>query len=437
MREIACLIDKGIQKTGDVLRAARVCMLVAYHMSRYIVLGDYDTRMVEAIQSLSEMNPLYVKVFQAIAGTSGILSPVVEEYLLRFSDDVPYNESDAERHFHIKEIIEYMRQQNPWLTIEELTDRPIHSGTVSLVYGGRIGEKEVVVKCVRSRIDARMRNAIEDATHVLNFLGFLPSVSRMKLDRVLAENTALLMEQTSMNHELDNLQFVREKLADRQSIVLPKPYPEYTRCDDGILVMERLRGKRIDDVKQDEKETYGLLLAEHVFDAIATNGIYHGDLHRGNILFMDDDGTKKLGLIDYGILGRLNDAEQLTLSSFYLSLGTGNYEDVVTTLLGTLANKDTLDAMDSTQRTAVTDQLIGIAEDACTGKEGFGPKHLRLINDIFAKNGLQLAPVFCRIELAMAMNASVSKSLETKTRNFMCYLQEAIRSKMDLNVYDV
>ena len=48
--------------------------------------------------------------------------------------------------------------------------------------------------------------------------------------------------------------------------------------------------------------------------------VYHADLHRGNILFIEgNDG--EAWIIDFGIMGRLSESEKLTLSSFFISLG--------------------------------------------------------------------------------------------------------------------
>ena len=173
-------------------------------------------------------------------------------------------------------------------------------------------------------------------------------------------------------------------------------------------------------------------------DSIIKDGVYHADLHRGNILFIEgNDGAKKLGLLDFGIMGRLSESEKLTLSSFFISLGMGNYDDVVSSLIATVINGDALSAMNPIERKRMVADLVTLTEDACSSRDGFTPQHMRHINDVFTEHGLKLAPVFCRIELALAMNMSVSKSLETKEKNYMSYLRDVIKEKMDLTVYNV
>lgn len=436
MREIAALIEMGIRNTCSLLRATRVGMTVLYHLTRYVLIGDYDTRMVELIHALSERGPLYVKVLQSLSGTSGFLSPTVQEFLTTFSDQVPYSEDDERYEFLCKRLA-YVSGVHPSLVVSDLTSTPIHSGTVSLVYGGRIGDTPVVIKCNRKGIRVKMLKALEEAEYVVSALELIPSIRSLRLSRILSENKQSLIEQTSMAAELKNIMELRSKMEDRDYIVTPKPYPLFTEAFDDILVMDKLTGVRVDEVPADDKEAYGVLLAQQATDAIIEDGIYHADLHRGNILFIDHEGKKKLGLLDFGIVGHLSESEKLTLTSFYISLGTGCYDDVVSSLLGTITNSDALEAMGDAQRDRIVSELVSLTEDACTSREGFTPLHMRQINQILAKNGLEIAPVFCRIEMALAMNMSVSKALETKNKNFLNYLQDVIKSKMDLSVYDV
>lgn len=436
MKELFFLAELGIRNTCSLLRATRVGMTVLYYLAKYTLFGGYDARMIELINAISRRGPIYVKVLQSLAGTSGFLSPEVQDFLTGFSDNVPYGCND-ERYNYILERVSYVSGKHPELLVSNISDMPIHSGTISLVYGARIGDTPVVIKCNRQNIRVRMVKAIEEAEFIVSALELIPSIRALSLSRVLSENRMSLLDQTSMSQELENMTEIRTKMFDRDYIVVPKPYPEFTRTFDDILVMEKLSGKSVRDVSLDEAEEYGTLLAQQCVDSITNDSVYHADLHSGNILFISDGGTKKLGLLDFGIVGRLNESERLTLSSFYISLGMGNYDDVVNSLIGTVVNANALEAMGPVERGSVVQELVTLTEDACTSKEGFTPHHMRQINGIFTRNGLQLAPVFCRIEMALAMNMAVSQALETKDRNFLNYLQTVIQSKMDLSVYDV
>ena len=206
--------------------------------------------------------------------------------------------------------------------------------------------------------------------------------------------------------------------------------------------MEKLKGFYVEDICEEDKETFGLIIARQSIETIMNNSVYHSDLHRGNIIFIkekdeNDEIVYKVGLIDFGILGRLNEAERVTLSSFYLSLGMGMYNDVVNTLIYTLSNKELLEKMDNDDRNEMIDELTKITRNACNSIQGFGANELSQINRILTTNGLTLSPIFCRIELALAMNVNVSRSVETKERSFTSYLQQIAKEKMNMDIYDV
>lgn len=436
MKEVVEVIRECINHTVCFFRAANVGFIVLYYLLKIVLIGDNDENIIKIINALSKRSPLYVKIFQSLAGSSGVLSQNVQAFIAMFSDNVPYTDDD-ERYDYLQQQLSYISKNNPELTITDLSETPIHSGTISLVYTGKIGKQPIVVKCVRDGVREKMYRAISEAHFVVSILNIIPSIKNMNLGCILRENKQLLFNQMSMKHELTNLIQIHNNFKNRDYIIIPEPYSKFTEENDDILVMTQIKGKRVDEVKDDEKEEYGVLLAKQSIDAILTDGVYHGDLHMGNILFIDDDGFKKIGMLDFGIMGHLSESEQLILSSFYLSLGMGDYEDVVSCLIGTLTNSDILKHMEKSFSNKIFHELVTLTENACTSKEGFGVQHMREINDIFAKYNLQMAPIFCRLELALAMNVCVSKALETKNKNFMGYLQDVIKSKMDITAYDV
>ncbi|WP_298442437.1 AarF/UbiB family protein, partial [Gordonia sp. (in: high G+C Gram-positive bacteria)] len=87
---------------------------------------------------------------------------------------------------------------------------------------------------------------------------------------------------------------------------VPKVYHDLTTAR--VMTMERIHAVRIDDVAavraaghDGEALCRNLLLS--LLDSAFHGGLFHGDLHAGNVL-VDDDG--KLVLLDFGIVGRFN-----------------------------------------------------------------------------------------------------------------------------------
>jgi aarF domain-containing kinase len=91
-------------------------------------------------------------------------------------------------------------------------------------------------------------------------------------------------------------------------IVIPEVDP--TRSGRRVLTMELLDGVAIDtpeavDWAGADPRPLLLQLLKGWFTTAVTDGVFHGDLHAGNLLLLRDG---RLGLIDWGILGRLDPA---------------------------------------------------------------------------------------------------------------------------------
>ena len=206
-----------------------------------------------------------------------------------------------------------------------------------------------------------------------------------------------------MKNELKNLLEMYENSKNKEYIKIPKPYEVYSETNDNILVMEKIKGCCIEEIDENDKEIYGLILARQSVETIMNNSVYHGDLHRGNILFIKEDNNYKIGLLDYGILGRLNEHEQITLSSFVSLIVM--YEDVVNTLITSLSNKKLLENMENDKRTQMIDELTKITRQACESTEGFGVNQLSKINQILIINGLTLPPILSyRVSISYECN---------------------------------
>lgn len=91
-----------------------------------------------------------------------------------------------------------------------------------------------------------------------------------------------------------------------RNIRVPQVHWEFT--SERVLTMERVHGVRIDDVKAvrakgfDGTELVKALLFS-TFEGGLRHGLFHGDLHAGNLL-VDNDGH--IVFLDFGIMGRID-----------------------------------------------------------------------------------------------------------------------------------
>ena len=108
---------------------------------------------------------------------------------------------------------------------------------------------------------------------------------------------------------------------EQRGIIVPRPHP--TLVTRRVLVMERLRGFAFDDVESMHAagiDTHALLQAGLIasLEGALIYGVFHGDLHGGNLVVQPDGRT---ALFDFGITGRLDEPQRLAFLRL-LVLGT-------------------------------------------------------------------------------------------------------------------
>ncbi len=64
-------------------------------------------------------------------------------------------------------------------------------------------------------------------------------------------------------------------------------------------------------------------------------GFFHGDVHAGNLMLLEDD---TIGFLDFGIVGRFDDKERYLVTDYMIAFGSGNYRrlaEIICEMAGT------------------------------------------------------------------------------------------------------
>ena len=191
-------------------------------------------------------------------------------------------------------------------------------------------EIDVVVKVQRPGI----QEIIEADLSILHFLArqavdAIPEVEAFRPDRILVEFERAILKELDFSHESNNLQRFKRNFQTWETVHIPDYYPHISTQK--VLVMERLRGVKITDAPQ-----YGhpmdLIAQETVrmlFKQVFEDGFFHGDLHPGNLLILEDS---RIGLIDFGLIGRLSPSMREAMADLLLHVTTKNNEGVARSL---------------------------------------------------------------------------------------------------------
>jgi ubiquinone biosynthesis protein len=292
------------------------------------------------------LGPTYIKLGQILSSGEGLFPPelVGEFRLLR--DRVPPESFEA-----VRAVVE----EDLDAPLEEIFSRferqPLAAASIAQVHAAtlRTGE-DVVVKVQRPAVSISVRTDLAAMSWIApHLIGRIP-VSTLANPPALVELFAeTIVEELDFRLEADNMLDVARVLAttDQRSVVVPRPHPKLVTRR--VLVMERLSGFSFDDVRGMREagiDTAAVVRALMIsfLEGATLFGVFHGDLHGGN-LFVRTDGT--VALMDYGITGRLDEPRRL---AFLRMLMGGTINDPTMQLaalrdLGALPPDTDLDAV--------------------------------------------------------------------------------------------
>jgi ubiquinone biosynthesis protein len=156
---------------------------------------------------------------------------------------------------------------------------------------------------------------------------------RYDLVGMVEEFGATLREELDYTREGHNADRFRELFADDPSLYIPKIYWDYSTPR--VLTMERIEGIKISDV--DALDAAGIdrrVVAERavgiMLQEVFVHGFFHADPHPGNFFVMEGG---RLGLMDFGMVGRLDEATQAALLRIALAVTRQDADRLVDALL--------------------------------------------------------------------------------------------------------
>ena len=283
----------------------------------------HHTRPESVRQALEELGTTFVKFGQILSTRPDLIPPEYQEELAKLQDQV--------RPVPTAAILgEVQRELGcPAEQVFAAFDpEPLASASIGQAHAATLQDgTEVVVK-------VRRPGAVRQVDLDVEILrGLASNVSRFSQAARQYDVVQLVDEFCETIHgELDycnegrNAERFAENFANQDGIHVPRIYWEYTTSS--VITMERIRGMKISDLealdaagidRPDLASRASRIILKMVFE----DGFYHADPHPGNF-FIEDGGV--IGLIDFGMVGALDDATQDQLIDLALA-GTSRDAD--------------------------------------------------------------------------------------------------------------
>jgi len=279
----------------------------AIEISIYLYFNDYVSFIHRITDKLASMNILYVKIFQAFALNHHFIDDSLNNYLLKFTDNAPWTLEDID----YETLCGICNDYN--IHFPDGFEKPMNSGMISLVYKGQLldqNNSSVIIKLKRMNIRQKLETATEELLYLVYILSFIPFFKKYDIDRLVRQNIELIRQQVRFDIEIKNMRQMKENCLNFKYVKIPEVY----ECSyPNAIIMEYIQGITIASVKETDYESYAKQLLKFGTVTILMHGFAHGDLHAGNILFIQDEEEEnpkykyKIGILDFGIMYEIDD----------------------------------------------------------------------------------------------------------------------------------
>jgi ubiquinone biosynthesis protein len=292
-------------------------------------------------QALDEGGVTFVKLGQVLSTRRDLLAPEFTDELGRLQDHAspaswPQVEQvlGAELGGPVEEVFARFDRE------------PLAAASVAQIHTARLPSgAEVAVKVQRPGIRAVVERDLDIVARLARSLERRTRWARAIGAGDLAGGFAdAVREELDFRVEAGNMAAVAAAGPGDGVVRIPTPYPPL--CTRRVLVMQRLEGTPLgaaDAVIAEQaldREALACALLEFMLRQIMVHGVFHADPHPGNVMVLTDG---RLGLLDFGSVGRLDASLRAALQRLLLALDRGDPLGASDALLEVTLRPDEID----------------------------------------------------------------------------------------------
>jgi ubiquinone biosynthesis protein len=277
-------------------------------------------------RALEELGTTYIKLGQLLSSRPDLLPDVYIEELEKLVDQIaPVPFADIQR---------VIAEELPPDVFVRIDPEPLATASIAQVHTALVPSgRAVIVKVRRPGIEEQIELDLALLRSSAELLEKRSERAQLVQARALADELeGHLRAELDFVEEANNTETIAGILVDYEDLVVPQVIRPYVT--ERVLVLERIEGRKVD-------ADHGLAaeraadLARQFFRAyvhqVTVEGLYHADPHRGNVLLTTDG---RLALVDFGLLGRLDDDTRRNLALLLLAVAQNRADDVADLILG-------------------------------------------------------------------------------------------------------
>jgi ubiquinone biosynthesis protein len=275
-------------------------------LKRLPARGPWQTKVIKEIpKTFADLGPTYVKFGQIIASSPGAFGEPLSREFRTLLDAVPPADT-AEVHKLFKEEL----GDEPGKLFKHFEEQPFASASIAQVHFATLHSGEdVVVKIQRPGIRRRVAADLQILKRFAQLVEVAKLGRRLSAQDVVADFSDNLAEELDFRIEAQSMEaWVSHLHASPLGANIKVPDVHWDYTSERVMTMERVHGVRIDDVAAIRRQGFdGTELVKALlfstFEGGLRHGLFHGDLHAGNLLV---DAQGRIVFLDFGIMGRID-----------------------------------------------------------------------------------------------------------------------------------
>jgi ubiquinone biosynthesis protein len=275
--------------------------------------------------ALEELGTTYIKLGQLLSSRPDLLPDVYIEELGRLVDEVepvPFPDIDA--------VVRAELGDDVFTSIDP---DPIATASVAQTHRALLRSgRDVVVKVRRPGIEVQVELDLAVLRSTARLIaGHSETAQLLQIEALADELEVHLREELDFVEEGHNTELIGRIVEDYDRLLVPGVIRPYVT--ERVLVLEHIEGRKV-VTEHGVAPELAAELARQFFSAyvfqVVVEGVYHADPHQGNVLLTNDG---RLALLDFGLLGRLDDDTRRGLSLLLLAIAQNRADDVADLIL--------------------------------------------------------------------------------------------------------
>lgn len=273
---------------------------------------------VQLRKRLELLGPTYIKLGQILSLREDILPRSVTDELKHLLSRLPAVPFAAIEAIVARDLGRPSAEAFLWID-------PVPLGSASIGQTHRATTHEgdaVIIKVLKPGT----REILQRDARLLKWLGSILQLllPRFQPQQVIREFVDYTLREVDLRREADNAETFAANFADMKDVVFPAIHRDLSGPN--VLTMEFLEGVQPDSataqaLPEEDRRHLVDLGAAAIIRMLYRDGFFHADLHPGNLLALEG---ARVGFIDLGMVGRLDEQLRRTLLYYYFALVMGD-----------------------------------------------------------------------------------------------------------------